>query len=87
MPWGNWETSTTRHRVTTRESSPEPGRTSSASDYSPFVPILFSVLTLLFAGIAVAAAAARVWVVALAAVALAVWMATIAWAAVRRSGS
>jgi len=51
------------------------------------VPILFSVLTLLFAGIAVAAAAARVWVVALAAVALAVWMATIAWAAVRRSGS
>ena len=46
---------------------------------------LFSALTLAFAAIAVAAAAAHEWVIAVAAAALAVWLATLAAAAVRRT--
>jgi hypothetical protein len=45
---------------------------------------LFTVLTLAFAGIAVAGAAARQWVVAAAAAALAVWMGANAWGLLRR---
>ncbi len=47
--------------------------------------VLFAVLTLAFAGIAVAAAIARVWVVAAAAGALAAWMSTVAWTALRKT--
>jgi hypothetical protein len=49
---------------------------------------LFSVLTLSFAGIAVASAIAgglRGWVIALAAAAIAAWMASMAQAALRRT--
>jgi hypothetical protein len=45
---------------------------------------LFTVLTLGFAGIAVAGATAGRWIIALAAAALAAWMATVAWSALRR---
>jgi len=45
---------------------------------------LFTVLTLAFAGIAVAGAAAGRWIIAVAAAALAAWMSTVAWAALRR---
>jgi hypothetical protein len=45
---------------------------------------LFSVLTLAFAGIAVASAGAGRWVIAVAAAALAAWMGSFAWAALRR---
>jgi hypothetical protein len=48
--------------------------------------LLFSALTLGFAAIALAAAAAGVWVVAIAAGALAAWVATLAVGAVRRGG-
>jgi hypothetical protein len=42
------------------------------------------VLTLAFAGIAVAGAAAGRWIIAFAAGALAAWLATVAWSALRR---
>jgi hypothetical protein len=45
--------------------------------------VLFLVLTGMFVFIAVAALAARVWVVALAAVALAAWLSTLAWRGLR----
>jgi hypothetical protein len=45
---------------------------------------LFSVLTLAFAGIAVASGAAGRWVIAVAAAALAAWMGSFTWAALRR---
>ncbi len=47
--------------------------------------LLFSAITLAFAGIAVAAAVAGVWVVAAAAGALGAWMSTLAWAALRKT--
>jgi hypothetical protein len=46
---------------------------------------LFSVLTLAFATIAVAAATAGRWVIAVAAAAIALWMGSFAWAAMRRA--
>jgi hypothetical protein len=45
---------------------------------------LFSVLTLVFAAIAVWCASASQWVLAVAAAALTVWMGSLAWAALRR---
>ena len=45
---------------------------------------LFTVITLAFAGIAVAGGLAGRWVIALAAGALAAWMGTIAWGALRK---
>jgi hypothetical protein len=45
---------------------------------------LFCVLTVAFAGIAVAGGRAGRWVIAVAAAALAVWMGSFAWAALRR---
>jgi hypothetical protein len=46
--------------------------------------VLFLVLTLVFAGVAVAAGAASQWVIAAAAAALALWMGGLALRAVRR---
>jgi hypothetical protein len=46
--------------------------------------LLFSVITLAFAAIAVWTASASQWVLALAAAALAVWMGSLAWSALRR---
>jgi hypothetical protein len=46
---------------------------------------LFSILTLAFAGIAVASATAGRWVIAVAAAALAAWMGSVAWSAVGRA--
>ena len=46
--------------------------------------LLFGVLCLSFAGIAVAAASARVWVVAVAAAALGIWLGSLALKAGRR---
>ena len=46
---------------------------------------LFTAITLAFAGIAVWTAESHKWVIALAAAALAAWMATLAWAAVRKT--
>lgn len=46
---------------------------------------LFTVITLAFAGIAVAGGLAGRWVIALAAAALAAWMGTIAWAALKKA--
>jgi hypothetical protein len=46
--------------------------------------VLFSALTIGFAGIAVAGGTAGRWVIAVAATALAVWMGSFAWAALRR---
>ena len=46
--------------------------------------VLFAVITVAFAGIAVASASAGRWVIALAAAALSVWMGTFAWSALRR---
>ncbi len=48
------------------------------------MPLLFSVLTLAFAGIAVGSGAAGRWVIAVAAAALAAWMGSFALAALRR---
>ena len=48
---------------------------------------LFTAITLAFAGIAAWSAAAGQWVIAVAAAALAAWMATLAWAAVRKTRS
>jgi hypothetical protein len=45
---------------------------------------LFSVLTLMFAGIATAAAVAGRWVIAVAAAAIAAWMGSFAWSVLRR---
>lgn len=45
--------------------------------------VLFLVLTGMFVFIAVAALAARVWVVGLAAAALAAWLSTLAWRGLR----
>jgi hypothetical protein len=45
---------------------------------------LFSVLTVAFAGIAVAGARAGEWIVAVGAAAIAAWMGSFAWAALRR---
>jgi hypothetical protein len=49
--------------------------------------ILFSVITLGFAAIAVWSAGASRWPIALAAAALAAWMASLAWAALRKTRS
>ena len=49
--------------------------------------VLFSVITLAFAGIAVASASAGRWIIAAPAAALAVWMGTFAWSALRRTRS
>ncbi len=49
--------------------------------------VLFSVLTVAFAGIAVGSATAGRWVIAVAAAALAAWMGTFAWQALRRTRS
>jgi hypothetical protein len=49
--------------------------------------VLFSVLTVAFAGIAVGSATAGRWVIAVAAGVLAAWMATFAWQALRRTRS
>jgi hypothetical protein len=49
--------------------------------------VLFTVLTVAFAGIAVGSATAGRWVIAAAAAVLAGWMATIAWQALRRTRS
>ena len=46
---------------------------------------LFSVITLGFGGLAVAAALAGSWVIAFAAAALAAWMASLAWSAIRKT--
>jgi len=46
---------------------------------------LFAVITLAFAGVAVAAAFAGRWPIAAAAVVLAGWMLSLAWAAARRA--
>ncbi len=46
--------------------------------------VLFCVLTVAFAGIAVAGGSAGRWVIAVAAAALAFWMGSFAWAALRR---
>jgi hypothetical protein len=46
---------------------------------------LFTVLTIAFGGIAAGAGAAGRWVIAAAAAAIAAWMATLAWAALRRT--
>ena len=46
---------------------------------------LFTVLTLAFAGIAVAAAVAGRWVITVAAAAIAAWLGSFAWAALRRT--
>jgi hypothetical protein len=46
--------------------------------------LLFSFLTLGFAGIALAAATAEKWVIAVAAVVLALWMGSFAWSSLRR---
>ena len=46
--------------------------------------LLFTALTLGFAGVALGAAAAGVWVVTVAAAALALWLATLAAQALRR---
>jgi hypothetical protein len=45
---------------------------------------LFSLLTLAFAGIAVAGATAHRWVIAFGAAAIAAWMGSFAWGALRR---
>jgi hypothetical protein len=47
--------------------------------------LLFTAITLAFAGIALAAALAGVWVVAAAAAALGAWMSTLAWAGLRKT--
>jgi hypothetical protein len=49
--------------------------------------VLFSVITVGFAAIAVWTAEAAQWPIALAAGALAAWMATLAWSALRKSRS
>jgi hypothetical protein len=49
--------------------------------------ILFTAITIAFAGIAVASAGAGRWIIAGPAAALAVWMASFAWAALRRTRS
>ena len=49
--------------------------------------VLFSVITVAFAAIAVWSAEASRWPIALAAAALAAWMASFAWAALRRTRS
>jgi len=49
--------------------------------------VLFGLITLSFAGIAVASGLAGRWAIAAAAAALAAWMATLVWSAVRRSRS
>jgi hypothetical protein len=46
--------------------------------------LLFCALTLLFAGIGIAAAGAEQWVIVVAAAALALWMGSFAWSALRR---
>jgi hypothetical protein len=47
--------------------------------------VLFSAITLAFAGIAVWSADAHQWPIAVAAGGLAAWMATLAWAGMRKS--
>lgn len=47
--------------------------------------VLFSVLTLAFAGIALAGADAGRWVIALPTAAIAAWMASFAWSALRKT--
>jgi hypothetical protein len=48
---------------------------------------LFSLITVAFAGIAVAGALAGRWPIAAAAAALAAWMGSLAWSAARRARS
>jgi hypothetical protein len=59
-----------------RASSPAVGKVGPA--------VLFCVLTVAFAGIAIGGASAGRWVIAVAAAALALWMGSFAWAALRR---
>ena len=47
--------------------------------------VLFTVITVAFAAIAVWSAGAHVWPIAVAAAALAAWMASLAWVAVRKT--
>jgi hypothetical protein len=47
--------------------------------------VLFSAITLAFAGIAVWTASASEWPIAVAAAGLAAWMGTLAWSGIRRS--
>jgi len=49
--------------------------------------VLFGVITVVFAGIAVASALAGEWPIAVAAAALALWMGPLAYSALRRSRS
>jgi uncharacterized membrane protein len=49
--------------------------------------VLFSVITVAFAGIAVGSASSGRWIIALAAAVLAGWMGTFAWQALRRTRS
>ena len=55
-----------------------------APSQRPALGALFLVLTFVFAGIAYAAIAARVWVVGGAAAVLAAWLAHTAWRSLRR---
>ncbi len=48
---------------------------------------LFALITLAFAGIALASALAGRWVIALAAAALAAWMGSLAWSGLRKTRS
>ena len=59
----------------------------SAPEYAHLVPlaVLFSVITVGFAAIAVWTAEAARWPIAVAAGALAAWMATLAWSALRKT--
>jgi hypothetical protein len=59
----------------------------SAPQYAHLVPlaVLFSVLTVGFAAIAVWSAEASRWPIALAAAALAAWMGSFAWSALRKT--
>jgi hypothetical protein len=58
---------------------------------SPLLPVslalLFSVIAMAFAGIAVASALAGQWPIAAAAAALAAWMGSFAWSAIRKPRS
>jgi hypothetical protein len=69
---------TRRRAHSTSEARPSPSRPARRS-----LGALFLVLTLLFAGIAVAAARADVWPVAIPAAVLSAWLATMAASALR----
>jgi hypothetical protein len=71
-------------RFASADSSGASGIISVVSKIGPAV--LFSAITVGFAGIAVAGGSAGRWVIAVAAAALAAWMGSFAWAALRRIG-